>query len=68
MNKNGDSGVIGYDIGHNYIEVWFHNSAKSYKYSYAKAGASHVENMKALAANGVGLNSYINRYVRFKYD
>lgn len=34
----------------------------------AIAGITHVNNMRILAARGSGLNSYINRNVKFLYD
>lgn len=69
LNRNGDSGVFGYEIGGSYIRVAFFGNSKIYTYSYSgKAGRMHVDNMKSLAIAGAGLNSYINRYVKFKYD
>jgi hypothetical protein len=67
-NKGGDSGVYAFEIGENYITVKFNGTAKSYTYSYRKAGAKHVENMKSFATSGSGLNSYINQYVKYLYD
>jgi hypothetical protein len=66
-NRSGQSGVSTYEIGPNYIRVRF-SSGSVYQYSYRKAGQSHVENMKQLAMQGSGLNSYINTNVKFKYD
>lgn len=63
-----DSGVRGYEIGATFITVWFDGTPKSYTYSYAIAGQIHVEMMKQLARAGNGLNSYINKFVKFKYD
>lgn len=67
-NSSGNSGVYGYEIGNDYIRVKFSGTSKIYTYSYRKAGSHHVENMKVLARSGSGLNSYINSYVKFKYD
>lgn len=67
-NRNGDSGVSGFEIGIDYIRVKFTGTIKIYTYSYGKAGMSHVENMKRLARNGSGLNGYINTYVKNKFD
>jgi hypothetical protein len=64
---NNDSGVRGYEIGADYITVWFDGTERSYTYSYASAGSSHVETMKNLAVAGDGLNAYINYNVKFKY-
>lgn len=66
-NSSGNSGVYGYEIGNGYIRVQF-STGSIYTYSYRKAGSNHVENMKSLARSGSGLNSYINNYVKFKYD
>ncbi|WP_294965656.1 hypothetical protein [uncultured Flavobacterium sp.] len=66
-NRNGQSGISAYEIGTYYIRVKF-SSGSIYQYSYTKAGQSHVDNMKRLAIQGYGLNSYINANVKFKYD
>ncbi|HEY4289191.1 MAG TPA: hypothetical protein VGN00_18950 [Puia sp.] len=68
LNINGDSGVHSFEIGFDYILVRFSNTQRIYSYSYAKAGARHVEELKRLALNGSGLNSYINKYTKFLYD
>ncbi|WP_111309011.1 hypothetical protein [Confluentibacter sediminis] len=67
-NRGGDSGVYAYQIGSDYMIVQFTGTSRSYTYSYGRAGRSHVEEMKLLARNGSGLNSYINQYVKFLYD
>ncbi|WP_445735314.1 hypothetical protein [Mariniflexile sp.] len=67
-NSGGDSGVSSYEIGFDYIIVKFSGTARTYRYSHRKAGQNHVENLKRLAQNGSGLNSYINQFVKFKYD
>lgn len=66
-NSSGNSGVSAFEIGNDYIKVRF-SSGSIYSYSYRKAGSMHVEKMKSLARSGSGLNSYINSYVKFKYD
>ena len=65
---NNDSGVRGYEIGNTYIKVWFDGTARSYTYSYHRAGEAHVEKMKQLARKGDGLNAYIMTFVKLKYD
>ena len=67
-NTRGDSGVHAYEIGASYIKIMFSGTSGTYVYSYGKAGVSHVEQMKILARNGSGLNSYINRYVKDLHD
>ena len=67
-NSRGDSGVLAYETGVDYIRVKFSGTSRIYTYSYRKAGSVHVEHMKELARRGSGLNSYINRYVKNLYD
>ncbi len=67
-NRGGNSGVSAFEIGDDYIMVKFSGTSKTYTYSYRKAGSTHVENMKNLAQDGRGLNSYIYRYVKHLYD
>ncbi len=66
QNLGRDSGVDAYEAGANYILVRF-KTGDTYKYNYNSAGASHIEKMKNLAAAGSGLNSYINKYVKYNY-
>lgn len=64
---DGDSGVRSYEVGDSFIIVTF-NGGKTYRWSYAKAGILHVEQMKKIAKHGDGLNSYIMRSVKKLYD
>ncbi|MGJ7032632.1 hypothetical protein GGU45_003142 [Niabella hirudinis] len=66
-NLSGGSGVAAYETGADYILIMF-ATGRVYRYSHWRAGSSHVSNMKNLAAAGHGLNSYINRHVKFLYD
>ena len=67
-NSSGTSGVSSFEISADCIEVRFSGTAKTYRYSYHRAGQNHVENMKQLARKGSGLNAYINNYVKYLYD
>jgi hypothetical protein len=71
-NINGNSGVESYEIGEDFIIVKFKlqsfSARDTYKYAYASAGVDNVERMKQLAGLGYGLNSLINRFVKYKYD
>ncbi|WP_312697868.1 hypothetical protein [Sphingobacterium mizutaii] len=67
-NSGGDSGVSAFEIGLDYILVQFSGTARTYRYSYRKAGQNQVEAIKRLARSGSGLNSYINQYVKKLYD
>lgn len=65
---DGDSGVLSYEYGRDWIEVEFERGAtRFYTYTYASAGAAHIEQMKRLADFGEGLNAYINRHVARGY-
>lgn len=68
LNIDGDSNIESYEIGTSYIAVKFFKTAKVYVYSYASAGKENVEIMKKLARQGNGLNSFIMRNVRTKYE
>lgn len=68
-NNNGNSGIVAYRIGSDYIDVKFRSGKKTvYRYSYDSAGKSKVEEMKLLARQGSGLNGYINRNARKLYE
>ncbi len=65
-NSGGDSGIVSYEIGENYIKVLF-SDQKTYTYTYSSAGQYHIEHMKSRARRGSGLNGYINQNVKYKY-
>lgn len=67
LNRNGNSNVAHYQIELDRILVQFRDGSV-YSYSYRKAGQFHVDQMKILAKQGCGLNSYIMRHVRKLYD
>ena len=67
-NISGVSDVAAFEIAPTYIDVTFHDYVRIYRYCYSSAGESHVETMKQLAAQGYGLNAYINRVVRYRYE
>lgn len=66
-NASGNSGIIAYEIGENFILVQFQGGA-IYKYTYSSTGQQAIENMKNLANQGSGLNSYISRFVKSAYS
>ena len=69
LNKSGESGIEYYEIGLDYIIVTFKSGKiRNYLYNYNSAGKDFVENMKVLAENGIGLNSFINKYIKGNYD
>jgi hypothetical protein len=68
-NLGGDSGVVSYQNGHDRITVVFESGTDHhYLYTYASAGLSNIEQMKSLATQGQGLNSFINRNVKHDYE
>ena len=66
-NLGGRSGVCEYSIGDDYIDVKF-SDGSLYRYSYRSAGVAIIEEMKRLAVRGYGLNSFIMRKARTKYE
>lgn len=67
LNLGRNSNVKEYSIGSDYIDVVF-GKGNCYRYSYKSAGMEKVEQMKILAQQGIGLNSYIMRYARKDYE
>lgn len=68
-NRGGDSGITYYEIFPDKIAVWFASGMRvePYEYSYSSAGMKHVEEMKRLALQGMGLNEYINKHAKNLY-
>ncbi|MBZ0259237.1 MAG: hypothetical protein K8F90_01355 [Hyphomicrobiales bacterium] len=67
-DRDGDSGISRFEYGSDWIEVEFERgNERVYRYTYASAGAGHVEKMKRLADAGEGLNAYINKQVAKLY-
>lgn len=64
---DGDSGVVAYLVSPTSITVRFDDGSE-YLYTDASAGASNIETMKRLAAEGDGLNSFILSTVRYSYE
>ena len=67
QDRDGDSGVAAYENGENFIRVKFKDGS-IYRYTFASAGQSNIEQMKSLAVAGDGLNSFINKFVRKSYE
>lgn len=65
-NLGGNSGVVGYETGPDFIRVQFSDGAV-YLYTSTSAGSENIDTMKQLAVYGEGLNSFINRNVRKAY-
>ncbi|OFZ33311.1 MAG: hypothetical protein A3D92_00130 [Bacteroidetes bacterium RIFCSPHIGHO2_02_FULL_44_7] len=67
-NRGGNSNVQGYEIGDDFITIYFKKSNKPYTYSYRSASEYHIEKMKKLATEGSGLNSYIMLNVKNDFE
>ncbi len=65
-NLGGDSGVVAYESGPDFIRVQF-SDGSIYLYTEASAGSYNIETMKQLASNGQGLNAFIMANVRKRY-
>jgi hypothetical protein len=68
--KNPNSGITHYEIGEDFIKIWFKDKGEPYKYSESGIGKPHVDIMKGLALVGRGLATYISQHpeVRHGYD
>jgi hypothetical protein len=60
-NLSGDSGVVGYEIGRNFIRIRF-KSKEDYRYELGRVGRKHLDAMRKLAESGKGLATYINAH------
>ena len=60
-NLSGDSGVVAYEIGDNFVAVRFRPGV-TYWYTAASVGAKHVAILKRLAQRGQGLSTYISQH------
>jgi hypothetical protein len=62
-NLSGNSGVVAYEIGKSFIKIKFDGESGIYTFNYKQPGKETVEKMKALAAKGQGLSTYITEEV-----
>ncbi|HEY1065188.1 MAG TPA: DUF4177 domain-containing protein, partial [Pirellulales bacterium] len=65
-NAGGESGIASYEAGPGHIRVTF-KDGWSYLYTDLSTGRDAVEEMKARAAAGRGLNTYISQHVGGRY-
>jgi len=65
-NRNGQSGVVAFEIGRGSITVKFINGEK-YLYTDQSAGAKNIQQMQRLASGGAGLSTFISQRVRDAY-
>lgn len=67
LNLCGKSGVKAFEIGADFIKVMFSTGAV-YTYTFRSAGVEKVDEMKRLALQGCGLNSFIMKYAKYNYE
>jgi len=67
LNKEGHSGVTGYEVSTAGISVEFNHDAV-YLYTYKSAGKKAIEKMKELAEAGRGLSTYISQNVKENFE
>ena len=68
-NLDGESGVLGYELHEQSIDVYFRSGhRRGYRYSAVRPGLAHVREMQRLARAGRGLATYINQHVRENYE
>lgn len=65
-NLSGTSGVAAFEQGADFIKVQF-SDGSVYQYTYTSAGEGSIVQMKELAVRGLGLNSFINTTVKYRY-
>lgn len=67
-NLNGNSNVVYYEITEDSIHVVFKSgSQRNYLYNNIRPGRSMCQQMKRLAIQGYGLNSYISTTVKTNF-
>lgn len=68
LNLSGASNVVSYEITEDSIHVVFASGThKNYLYNNSRPGRGMVDQMKVLAKQGRGLNSYISCVVKSNY-
>jgi len=65
-NLDGNSGVAAYESGDGFIRIRFVNG-ETYEYTDEVTGRAHVANMQKLAQAGLGLATYVSRFVHDAY-
>lgn len=66
-NIGGNSGISGYEIYDDSVTVKFTTGA-IYVYTYRSADRENIEQMKILAKQGHGLNSFIMKNVKNSFE
>jgi len=64
INLDGNSGILAYEPAPDWIDIRWADGL--YRYRAARVGAKNVEQMKLLAMQGRGLNTFINQHPRVR--
>jgi hypothetical protein len=64
-NRGGDAGIVAYDYGPDWIQLWYVRGG-SYTYPANLIGAANLRAMKRLAEVGDGLTSFVNTHPEVK--
>ena len=62
QNLNGTSGVVAFEIGADFVQVWFKDEPRAYRYQLADVGRKHLAALKFCARTGRGLSTYISQH------
>jgi hypothetical protein len=67
---SGESGVTHYEVGDDWIDVWFKARTEPYRYRATRIGARHLRELARRAEAGKGLSTYISQHdeVRDGYE
>lgn len=66
-SRRRDTGVYAYETGKDFIKIQFRDRSV-YLYTNESTGRAEISAMKKLAAAGKGLTTFINKFVREKYE
>jgi len=66
-NKKGNSGVVAFQIGEDFIKVKF-KDGNLYKYTFSSAGKENITKMKELAKMGERLSTFISTTVKDAFE
>lgn len=66
-NLSGNSGIVAYETGKDFIKIKFEGESGIYTYNYEHPGRVPVEKMKLLALKGEGLGTFVIEQVGANY-
>ena len=66
QNKSGGAGIKGYENLQDGIRIQY-NDGSTYLYNYKVNGQKQIEEMKKLADQGIGLTTYLQKYIKDEY-